>query len=409
MRRDVARDEEGQAIVIGVFFMVVLLGFCALALDVGHAYLTTRHLQASVDAAALAGAQMLPNVTQASLLATEYGPAGLNVPGDASGVQMTLSTKCLASAPGCAPANAVVIRATASVPTVFGGLVGFSSFAVHATATACSPCGERPLDVMLVLDRTGSMCTDSNGAADPACTDMENAREGMKTFLQYLDPSIDHVGLAVLPPPTSIATRCAKPPDSSSYDSTASPYVIVPLANDYLLVNGQLNPASNLVSTIGCVKGAGWTAYANALEAAQAELVAHGRPGVAKVIVFLSDGAANTGPLYYPASSPYLTRPCQQGISSAQAITATGTVVFSIGYDVEHDRCQGETKATQARAPEQPLVDGTTATAAHALPQVASTPSNYYEKPNPGQLNTIFTSIASDILQGTSRLVDDGS
>jgi hypothetical protein len=251
------------------------------------------------------------------------------------------------------------------------------------------------------------MCTDSSGAADPACTDMENARAGMKTFLQYMDPSIDHVGLAVLPPPTSIATRCAKPPDSSSYDSIASPYVIVPLASDYLLANGDLDPNSNLVSTIGCVKGAGWTAYANALDAAQAELVAHGRPGVSKVIVFLSDGAANTGPLYYPASSPYLTRPCQQGISSAQAITVAGTEVFSIGYDVEHDRCQTETKATQARTPEPLLADGTTATAAHALPQIASRPSDYYEKPDPGQLNQIFTSIAADLLHGTSRLIDD--
>jgi hypothetical protein len=404
MSRRAARQEDGQAILIAVFFMVVLLGFCALSLDVGHAYLTQRHLQASADAAALAGAQVLPDVTQASALATTYGPSGSNVPGDASNIQATFSTKCLASAPGCSPANAVVVRASAQVPLVFGGLFGVGTFTVHATATACSPCGEKPLDVMLVLDRTGSMCTDSNGNPDPACTDMNNARAGMKTFLELLDPSIDHVGLAVLPPATSIATRCDKPPNSSSYDSQASPYVIVPLANDYL-VNGRLNTtSSNLVSTINCVQAAGWTAYANALEAAQAELVAHGRPGVAKVIVFLSDGAANTGPLYYAADSPYLLRPCQQGIWSSQTIAAAGTAVFSIGYDLEHDRCQGETKATQARAPEQGGI-----TAASALPQIASSPSNFYDKPTPGQLNTIFTSIASDILQGTSRLVDDAS
>jgi hypothetical protein len=403
MRRVDMHGEEGQAILIAVFFMIVLLGFCALTIDVGHAYLTQRHLQASTDAAALAGAQVLPDVTQASALVNAYGPAGANVPGSATGVQMDFSMKCLASAPGCSPANAVVVHATAQVPTVFGGLFGVSSFAVHATSTACSPCGEKPLDVMLVLDRTGSMCTDSNGNPDPSCFDMNNAREGMKTFLELLDPSIDHVGLAVLPPPTSIATRCAKPPDSSSYDSTASPYVVVPLASDFL-VRGALNTSSDLVSTINCVQGAGWTAYANALEAAQAELVAHGRPDTAKVIVFLSDGAANTGPLYYPATSPYLTQPCHQGIASARAIAAAGTTVFSIGYDLEHDRCQGETKATQARAPEQPPI-----TAAEALPQIASSPSNFYNKPTPGQLNTIFTSIASDILQGTSRLVDDGS
>ena len=403
MSRRVARQEDGQAILIAVFFMVVLLGFCALSLDVGHAYLTQRHLQASADAAALAGAQVLPDVTQASALATTYGPSGSNVPGDASNIQATFSTKCLASAPGCSPANAVVVRASAQVPLVFGGLFGVGTFTVHATATACSPCGEKPLDVMLVLDRTGSMCTDSNGNPDPACTDMNNARAGMKTFLGLLDPSIDHVGLAVLPPPTSIATRCAKPPNSDSYNSPSSPYVIVPLASDYL-ANGVLNSASDLVSTINCVQAAGWTAYANALEAAQAELVARGRPGVAKVIIFLSDGAANTGPTYYPAASQYLMNPCQQGIDSSKTISATGTTVFAIGYDLEHDQCQWEARDTQVRTPFKPPLLAST-----VLPQIASSPANFYNKPTPGQLNTIFTSIASDILQGTSRLVDDAS
>ena len=405
MQRVDTRGDEGQAVLIAVFFMALLLGLCALTIDVGHAYLTQRHLQASADAAALAGAQVLPDVAQANAVATSYGPSGKNVPGDASAIQMNLSTKCLASAPGCSPANALVVRASAQVPLTFGGLFGINTFTVHATATACSPCGAKPLDVMLVLDRTGSMCTDTSGNPDPACTDMNNARDGMRTFLGLLDPSLDHVGLAVLPPPTSIATRCNTPPDSSSYNDPASPYVIVPLASDYL-VNGALNPASNLVSTINCVKAAGFTAYANALDAAQAELVAHGRPGVAKVIVFLSDGAANTGPLYYPASSPYLTEPCHQGITSAHTIAASGTIVFSIGYDLEHDRCQSETLA-QVRSPEHgPPVPYT---AAVAMPQIASSPGNFYNKPTPGQLNTIFTSIASDILQGSSRLVDDNA
>jgi hypothetical protein len=405
MSRIDARREDGQAIVIGVFFMVVLLGLCALSLDVGHAYLTQRHLQASVDAAALAGAQVLPDVAQASTLATLYGPSGANAQGDGSAIEASFSTKCLASAPGCSPANAVVVRASAQVPLVFGGMFGLGKFTVHAAATACSPCGSKPLDLMLVLDRTGSMCTDASGRADPSCTDMNNAREGMKTFLGLLDPSIDHVGLAVLPPATSLAARCAKPPGESTltYDSKTAPYVIVPLSNDYL-ANGSLNQGSALVSTINCVQAAGWTAYATALEAAQAELVAHGRPGVQKVVVLLSDGAANGGPLYYPPSSLYLRRPCYQGTLSAQAIAASGTTVFSIGYDLEHDRCQSEDWLTQARAPEVPAI-----TADSALRQIASSPGNYYQKPTPGQLNTIFTSIASDILQGTSRLVDDAS
>jgi hypothetical protein len=280
-------------------------------------------------------------------------------------------------------------------------VLGIDSFTVHATATACSPCGEKPLDVMLVLDRSGSMCTDPSGRADPACTDMENARQGMRTFLGFMNPALDHVGLAVLPPAVSLATKCSKPPNSSSYDSLASPYVIVPLSNDYS-ADGALNPSSDLVSTINCVQSNGYTAYANAIDAAQAELTAHGRPNTQKVIVFLSDGAANTGPLYYPDSSPYLKTPCHQGITSAQTATAAGSLVFSIGYDLLHDRCQAEDKTTQARTNEVPAIF-----AEDAMRGIASTPAQFYNQPDAAQLNTIFTSIALDILHGASRLVDD--
>lgn len=50
-----------------------------------------------------------------------------------------------------------------------------------------------------------------------------------------------------------------KPPNSSSYDDPSSPYVLVPLSSDYTS-NEALNPASNLVSTINCVKANGYTA-----------------------------------------------------------------------------------------------------------------------------------------------------
>jgi hypothetical protein len=295
------------------------------------------------------------------------------------------------------------VRETGTISTTFAKLFGIGTFTVHASATACSPCGEKPLDVMLVLDRTGSMCTDSAGRPDPACSDMENARAGMKTFLGFMNPALDHVGLAVLPPATSLAASCVKPPDSSSYDNPASPYVLVPLSSDYSS-GGSLNASSSLVSTINCVKANGFTAYANAIDAAQAELVAHGRAGTQKVIIFLSDGAANTGPLYYPASSPYLVTPCHQGITSAQTATATGSTVYSIGYDVGHDRCQAENKATQARTNEVPAITGL-----QALQGIASDPSQFYNQPDAAQLNSIFTAIANDILHGASRLVDDNA
>jgi hypothetical protein len=38
---------------------------------------------------------------------------------------------------------------------------------------------------------------------------------------------------------------------------------------------------------------------------------------------------------------------------------------------------------------------------------IASTPARFYNQSDAAQLNTIFTSIAIDILHGASRLVDD--
>ncbi len=166
-----------------------------------------------------------------------------------------------------------------------------------------------------MLDRTGSMCEDHWGNQDPSCTDLSNAKAGIKTFLAYMDPTQQHVGLAVLPPASSIANRCAQP-TAANYNSKSSPYTIVPLSSDFMS-NGQLNQNSNLVKTINCVQANDRTAYANALEAAQAELDANGRSNAPDIIVFLSDGAANIGPTYYPTSSPYRMQPCHQGVWSA--------------------------------------------------------------------------------------------
>lgn len=59
-RHEARRGERGQVIVLLVLFLVVLLGMSAMVIDVGYAYYAHRSLQASADAAALAGAQELP-------------------------------------------------------------------------------------------------------------------------------------------------------------------------------------------------------------------------------------------------------------------------------------------------------------------------------------------------------------
>ena len=55
------RSTQGQATVLTVVFLVVLLGMAALVLDVGSWYRAKRAAQSTADAAALAGAQALPD------------------------------------------------------------------------------------------------------------------------------------------------------------------------------------------------------------------------------------------------------------------------------------------------------------------------------------------------------------
>jgi len=396
------KKESGQILVFVAILLAAVIGLSAFVIDLGYAYYAQRTLQASADAAALAGAQQLPDQNAAVTTAKQYGTqvGAKNASSKLTNVDEVVSTRCLASVPGCNPVNAVSVQETGHVSTFFVRFFGINTLNVHVRSTACSPCGVKPLDIMLVLDRTGSMCQNSAGQNDPSCFDLNNAKAGIRTFLNFFDPSIDWIGLAVLPPASSLSTKCDAGA-SSSYNSTSSQYLLVPLSHDYKSSNGTLNTNSNLVSTVNCIQGGGGTAYANAIDAAQAELNKDGRAGVPNVIVFLSDGAANTGPSYLPTSSPYRTQPCHQGINSSQAAQGQGTVVYTIGYALGDDT-GGCTSYTGAA--EKPAI-----TVYQAMQGMASASTDFYNQPTPGQLNTIYTQVASDLGHGASSLINDNA
>lgn len=405
------KDESGQVLVLAAIAMVVLIALTGFALDVGRAYLVQRQLQAATDAAALAGALELPDSTLATQVARDYGPepAKRNTLRSNDNATIDIQTKCVtAIVTGCTAANgavnAISVDTTSNVKTVFAKIIGIDSLTVKARATACSPCSVKPLDIMLVFDRTGSMCQFSNGSNDPACTDLRNAREGIETFLRLMDPQFHHVGLAVLPPATGTtrAAQCSPPtvPTQASYDSPSARYLIAGLSSDYASPPGTLNTGSTLVDRVECQqRGGGRTGYAGAIDAARNELQANGRPGVQKVIVFLSDGAANYGGNLEPAQ--YRNQPCQAGVDAAGRAKTQGMLVYSIGYDLDgvngvYERCQ-----TRSNAIEVPNMN-----ALQAMQRIATDSTTFYNKPDPGQLNSIFTQIATDIFR-TAQLIDD--
>jgi secretion/DNA translocation related TadE-like protein len=120
-----ARTERGQATVLTLIFLVVLLGMAALVLDLGSWYRADRDTQSTADAAALAGAQALPDDTgQASSLASSY--ASKNGSG--------LESVSFSSSYG--PNDTIKVTVKKPANGVFTKLFGVNSVNVGSKATA---------------------------------------------------------------------------------------------------------------------------------------------------------------------------------------------------------------------------------------------------------------------------------
>ena len=101
------------------------------------------------------------------------------------------------------------------------------------------------------------------------------------------------------------------------------------------------------------------------------------------------------------------------GVQAAALAKSKGTVVYTIGYDLngsgtDYEQCR-QPDANGHMNGSNP-VEATQSwghTAYDAIRAIASDPANFYNKPNPGQLNTIFTRIAADLARPAARLIDD--
>jgi Flp pilus assembly protein TadG len=122
-------SQRGQATVISVLFMTVLIAMAAAVLDVGSWYRADRALQQTVDAAALAGAQALPeNPAQAELLALQYA--------DKNGGNVDVTEIALSSTNSAVGVDTITVDAKAPAPGFFARIFGIDSVTVAAKATA---------------------------------------------------------------------------------------------------------------------------------------------------------------------------------------------------------------------------------------------------------------------------------
>jgi Flp pilus assembly protein TadG len=256
--RRLHKDERGQS---GVLVAVTLFSVMALAasgVETGHLYYAYRMLQASTQAATLAGAQQMPDILAATSDITAYSSEqgqknASSILQNASitstfycssKVSSSLNVGCEAPPTGegsCtsgSTCNAVKVVQTAKVNLWFGGLVGIRTFTLSAEASASMRGGsDIPFNIAVIIDTTESM-TDAAKSGDGCGSGQSQiscAVSGLQDLLQTMDPCalnttctssgayVDDISLYVFP-----AIKAGYTSDDTTCPTTNPP--IVPYA-----------------------------------------------------------------------------------------------------------------------------------------------------------------------------------
>jgi Flp pilus assembly protein TadG len=119
------RDERGQSVMVVVVALVSLLGMCALVLDVGYGFVLKRKAQSAADASALAAVYFLPDTSAAQSASDSYATKNFSVGTVTAAFSSTNATN-----------DTITTTASATAPSFFGKVLGFSSYTARATARA---------------------------------------------------------------------------------------------------------------------------------------------------------------------------------------------------------------------------------------------------------------------------------
>ena len=188
------REERGQALALMLVTIGLTLVGGVLVIDIGLLFDERRQVQAAADFAALAAAQDLPRnpadpdvVTKLSTAETtahsylEWNGYDEAEP-DVSHVVTTTYT-------GEVDKIEVVVRSSRS--WLFGGLFGLDDITVQGRAVAAANALQR--DVVVTLDRSGSMCIDSHGSLMLTCGDINYTSENDAASGSSPNPVTDNI------------------------------------------------------------------------------------------------------------------------------------------------------------------------------------------------------------------------
>ncbi len=290
--------EQGQILVLAALMMGVVVLLVMAVVDVGFFIHERQTVQAAADAAALAGAQELPDDPNlAQQVALDYVAANGVDPGT---VDITFA--CTSPQGVCDEAagiyDTIFVTPTSKAPAFLGGILNLvgagdscwvTGCNVDATAGACrggcGAVGNGPAEIVTVLDHSGSMSS----------TDLAEAKAAILSMFGNFNPDFQRIS-AAMTPPVQPQDYCATLQD---WDDPQV-WLPAPLTDTFQTSPGVLNYLSPPVDAVDCVERGGprgaHTNLGNPIQAATDELVANGRPDITWGIVLVTDGAANVAP-----------------------------------------------------------------------------------------------------------------
>jgi Putative Flp pilus-assembly TadE/G-like len=168
------KGERGQVVVLTVVMIAALLGLGAMVLDVGAWFRTKRQVQATADAAALAGAQELHlDAGQAQALAVQYGTSN---GGGVASADVTFESQWT-------PGDTIVVHAHKSNTSYFSKIFGVGDQEIGARAKARSEApGEAKYVAPIGVDRSHPLLSGSGCPCFHQSTTLDLEKVGPGAF-----------------------------------------------------------------------------------------------------------------------------------------------------------------------------------------------------------------------------------
>jgi Putative Tad-like Flp pilus-assembly len=161
-------ERRGAVVVLTALFIVILLGICAFAVDLGSIANTKTELSRAVDAGALAGVGVLPQGSDATIpVVREFVKANIVGARQVKDEEIQVETGYWDQASrrftvsNDQPSALRVVVQRPKQPLFFGPIFGKDDFDLQVEAIA----QYQPRDIMLTLDFSASMNDDSTYAA----------------------------------------------------------------------------------------------------------------------------------------------------------------------------------------------------------------------------------------------------